>query len=283
MAFKFTGFADEATKSLKGQIDVLKKVGWSAIETRLVEGKNFCDLSDAEFEAAWDTLQSAGIKIVGYGSQIANWGRPITTDFDVDINELERNIKRMRKTGTKFIRVMSYPNAKEPWPEDKWKAEVFRRLKELAARARAADIILVHENCNGYGGIGPKQTLEMLEQVDNPAFKLVFDTGNNTLHDHDHEATWKFYDAVKDHVVHVHIKAGKPGADGKYATCYPDEDPVQLKIVKDLKKRGYDGYLSIEPHLKAAVHAGKDVDDAAAATACWIDYAKRIEKLAARA
>lgn len=283
MGFQFTGFADEATKNLKGQIEVLKKVGWSAIETRLVEGKNFCDLTDAEFEAAWDTLQSAGIKIIGYGSQIANWGRPITTDFDVDINELERNIKRMRKTGTKFIRVMSYPNAKEPWPEAQWKAEVIRRLKELSARARAADIVLVHENCNGYGGLGPKQTLELIEAIDNPAFKLVFDTGNNTGHDNELESTWRFYEAVKDHIVHVHIKSYKKGADGKFATCFPDEDANQLKILKDLKKRGYNGYISIEPHLKAAVHAGKDVDDVEAATAVWIDYAKRIEQLAAKA
>ena len=40
MPFQFTGFADEAEKTLAGQISTLKEVGWSAIELRLIDGKN---------------------------------------------------------------------------------------------------------------------------------------------------------------------------------------------------------------------------------------------------
>ena len=32
---------------------------------------------------------------------------------------------------------------------------------------------LLHENCDGWGGLGPKQTLELLQAVGSPAVKLV--------------------------------------------------------------------------------------------------------------
>ena len=55
------------------------------------------------------------------------------------------------------------------------------------------------------------------------------------------------------HVIHVHIKSARPGDDGTYATCYPDEDPIQARILADLKARDYDGWVSIEPHLHAQI------------------------------
>ena len=79
--------------------------------------------------------------------------------------------------------------------------------------------------------------------------------------------------------MHVHVKAGKPGPEGKWVTCYPDEDSVQQKIIDDLKQRGYDGWLSIEPHMAAAVHAGKDVEDAQRAKDIFVEYGQRLMKM----
>jgi sugar phosphate isomerase/epimerase len=149
--------------------------------------------------------------------------------------------------------------------------------------AEDGGVILGHENCNGFGGEGPEQSLEMLAAVNSPAFKLIFDSGNNALHDNDQNATWNFYNKVKEHIVHVHLKAAKPGPEGKLITCYPDEDPTQLKVLSDLKKRGYDGWLSIEPHMAAAIHAGKQVNDAKAAADIYVEYARRAVALVAKA
>ncbi|MCB1122709.1 MAG: sugar phosphate isomerase/epimerase, partial [Verrucomicrobiae bacterium] len=67
MPFKFTGFTDEAEKSLSDQIATLKEVGWNAIELRLVDGKNVCDQTDSEWRSTHAELQEAGIQIVGFG------------------------------------------------------------------------------------------------------------------------------------------------------------------------------------------------------------------------
>jgi sugar phosphate isomerase/epimerase len=281
MAFRFTGFADEAGKTLKEQIEATKRAGWSSIEVRGVEGVFVTDMSDAMFGAFLDTVQSNDITIAGFGAQLANWSRPITTDFQIDVDEMKRAIPRMQKCRTKFIRCMSYPH--KDLEREAYKKEVFRRLRELARMAQDGGVVLAHENCSGFGGEGPEQSLEMLAAVNSPAFQLIFDSGNAALHANDQNVTWDFYNKVKEHVVHVHIKAGKPGPDGKLVTCYPDEDPVQIKVLTDLKKRGYDGWLSIEPHMAAAIHADKQVSDPKAAANIYVEYARRIEVLAAKA
>lgn len=282
MSFRFCGFADEAEKSLAGQISTLQEVGWDAIELRLIDGENICDLTDDAWERVREALQENGIAIVGFGGQIANWSRRISGDFSADREELARVAPRMRETGTRFLRIMSYPNDREsPLSKAAWKAEAVRRISLLAQVAEDEGIILGHENCSGYG-----ETVdgfrELVESVNSPAFKLILDTGNTTMHERDPEATWRFYEEFRDEIAHVHIKAARPKGDGSgYATCHVDEDPLQRRILTALRDSGYDGWLSIEPHLKAVVHEGRDVDDSGEARRVWVDYAQRLESLVA--
>jgi len=280
MPFQFTGFADEAEKSLEGQISTLREVGWSAIELRLLDGKNVCDLSDDAWRQVLERLQSENITIVGLGGQIGNWARPITSDFSADIDELKRVGPRMREAGIKFLRIMSWPNDPDnPLERDAWKAEAVRRLRELAPIAGDEGVVLAHENCSGYGETA-EGYLELVAAVDHPALQLIFDTGNNSLHDNNTDVTWDYYKKCRDEIAHVHIKRAKPGDNGSdYVACHVDEDPVQKRILADLEATGYDGWLSIEPHIMAAIHSGKDVDDSGEARKVWVDYAARLEKL----
>lgn len=276
---QFTGFADEAEKSLFDQVSVLKEVGWNAIELRLIDGKNVCDLTDEEWRKAWEYLQAENISVVGFGGQIGNWARSVDTDFQIDEDELTRVAPRMRECGCKFLRIMSYPNSTEsPLTHADWRHEAARRITELAEIAEDEGIILGHENCSGFGGT-KEGFLELVEEVDHSSFKLIFDTGNNTLHEKSGEATWDYYEACRDEIVHVHIKAAIAREDGEYATCFVDEDPIQTRILSDLQASGYGGWLSIEPHLAAAIHAGQDIDDSGHARKVWVEYAGRLEKL----
>lgn len=280
MPFRFTGFTDEAERSLDGQISTLREVGWSAIELRLIDGKNVCDFTDEEWKRTWDRLQKEQIQVVGFGGQIGNWARPIDSDFSLDIDELKRVAPRMRQAGTKFLRIMSYPNSESnPLNRSEWRIEAVRRLKELAKIAEGEGIILGHENCSGYGET-PEGYLELVEAVNSPALQLIFDTGNNSLHDNNTEVTWDYYQKCREQITHVHIKCAKPGENGDdFVTCYVDEDPVQERILKDLEAIGYDGWLSIEPHIKAAIHAGQDVDDSGEGRVVWVNFAKGLERL----
>ena len=251
-----------------------RELRWKHIELRNISGIGVADLCDRSFEEVVDALSEAGLAVSCFASQLCNWSRSIAKHPDIDRHELERALPRMQRLGCPFIRTMSYPNA--GWSEADWKQAVIERLKVLAQMCEDGGVTLAHENCDGWGGKGAEQSLEMLEKVDSPALKLLWDTGNPVAHDQD---PWAYYSAVKEHIVYVHIKDGVR-KDGKIAYTYPGEGAGRVKdVVKDLLKRGYAGGFSIEPHLAAVVHEGKAASEADSAYGRYTEYGRRLMKL----
>lgn len=272
----YSGISDESGKDIETQIKAHKELGWRHIEVRGAGKANLTDLDDAEFQRVAGLVKNAGLQISCYASQIANWSRKITGSFDTDVAELKRAIPRMKQTGTPFIRIMSFTN--DNLSDEEWGKEAIRRIRELARMAEDGGVTLVHENCSGWAGQGSKQTLQLLEQVNSPALKLVWDTGNPVSHKTE---DLPFFMAVRQHVVYVHIKDGcrAPTAEGGNHT-WPGEGDSQVKAtLKQLFADGYDGGLSIEPHMKAVVHLAIEPTDAAAAYGTYVEYGKRLMKL----
>lgn len=273
----YSGIADEAGKPIAVQIKAQQALGWSYIEIRNVDGINLTDLPDAEFDKVFEAVNTAGLQVSCFASQLANWARPVTGDFEVDRQELQRAIPRMQRFGTRFIRCMSWPNDKDnPLPQDAWRDTVIERMRVLARMAEDGGVVLVHENCDGWAGQGPQETLELISAVDSPAFKLVYDTGNPVEHDQD---GWDYYNQVKEHIIYVHIKDYKK-VDGQNSACLPGEGGGAVKaILKDLIARNYPGGLSIEPHLAAVVHLAKEASDPEEAFRLYVQYGQRLEAL----
>jgi len=273
-----SGIADEAGKDIDTQVRAHTELGWKHIEIRTVDGVGLTLMPDDKFNEVFDKVTSAGLRVSCFASALCNWSRPITTPFEVDVEELLTAIPRMHCCGCKFIRVMSYPNDKEsPWEEAEWHKAVVRRLKLLAKIAEDGGVMLVHENCDGWGGLSAENSLQLLEDVNSPAFKLLYDTGNCVSHGQD---PWDFYTKTRDETVYVHIKDAKAGVDGKerYAYC-GDGDGRVLDVITDLLKRGYDDGFSIEPHLSAIIHEAKDADDPEAGYRCYVEYGRRLMAL----
>jgi sugar phosphate isomerase/epimerase len=271
-----SGIADEAGKPLEVQIEAHRRLAWGHLELRTIDGVNLTDLPDENFERVYEAVSGAGLAVSCFASQLANWSRPIAGDFAIDQAELERAIPRMRRFGTRFIRCMSWPNAQPPWPAARWRDEVVRRMRILASMAEAGGVVLVHENCDGWGGRGPRETLELLNAVNSSALELVFDTGNPIHHD---QVGWEYYRQVREHVAYVHIK-DYATKGGKLTACFPGEGLGFVKeIVGDLLAHGYDGGFSIEPHLAAVIHLQQDAADPREAFRLYVEYGKRLGAL----
>lgn len=269
----FSGIADEAGQSLLTQIAAHQQLGWNQIELRAVDGVNITQLSDEDFKRVAGLLGEAGIKISCFASAIANWGRKITGDFQQDLDDLRQAGPRMRQVGTQFIRIMSYPN--DGLPEKAYRVEVFRRLRELTHIAENEGVVLAHENCSGYGGRSGAHSLELLQELDSPAFKLIYDTGNPVQHGVE---AWPFYQAVRGFITYVHIKDARHLPEGKHAiTMCGEGDGQVLEVIKDLLASGYDGGFSIEPHLAAMVHEGQQAG--VGAIEIYVAYGRRLVAL----
>lgn len=280
-----TGFADEASQDLATQIRVTQALGWNAIESRGVWGRNIHDLDDAAFERACTMLDEAGVFVNCFGSTIANWAKSVDDPFEITLAEVERAIPRMQRLGTKLIRIMSY--ARLPGADQR-PQERFARLREIQARFADAGLTPVHENCMNYGGLSSRHTLELVENV--PGLKLVFDTGNPAITPDRDQASGvtqdpvEFYRNVKEHVAYVHIKDARlEGGEEIYS--YPGEGAGRIReILSLLIADGYQGGLSIEPHMASVFHN----PDAGAASeeesiAIYDTYGRRLMALLAEA
>ncbi|MGQ9589750.1 MAG: sugar phosphate isomerase/epimerase family protein [Planctomycetota bacterium] len=272
-----SGIADEASPKLDRQIQAHRELGWRHIEMRNVEGKNLTDLPDREFDAAAGAIEEAGLQVSCFASQLGNWSRPIATDFRVDVEELRRALPRMARLRTPFIRCMSYPNATPPWPEADWRREAVRRLRELARMAEEGGVTLVHENCSGWGGKGPGETMDLLAEVGSPALRLVFDTGNPAQYGQD---AWEYYRRVRDAVAYVHVKDYRRAPGAKEQAVYAGEgDCAVREIIRDLLERGYDGGFSIEPHITSVIHLRQEATDPELAYSTYVEYGRRFQAL----
>ena len=126
----------------------------------------------------------------------------------------------------------------------------------------------------------------MLDEV--PGMKLVFDTGNPPLTrdfaappPYPMQSSWDFYRQVKDHIAHVHIKDSRFHEDtGEEEYHWPGEGEGDVeRILTDLRDSGYDGGLSIEPHMEVVFHDAsvRSSDDARKAN--YVEYGRRLERM----
>jgi sugar phosphate isomerase/epimerase len=291
-----TGFTDEAGAGLEAQIKATQALGWSNIECRKVgvdghETANLHDISDEAFEIVASRLEETGIRINCFGSAIANWGKYIDQleSEDGSMAEVERAIPRMKRLGSPLVRLMSYAVIKTNGPEEQMFEERVRRLNKIVPMFVDAGLTPVHENCMNYGGMGEKYTLELLAAV--PGLKLVFDTGNPVFTDdrsyakpYPKQDPWKFYQAVKEHIAYLHIKDGVwDYGEEKVKYTWPGEGSGDVRaIVKDLLDSGYQGGISMEPHMQVVAHE----DDSAEVKADlqfkgYVEYGQRFESLLA--
>lgn len=282
-----TGFTDEAAPGLQEQIAVCRELGWNRIDLRNVDDINITEVDDRRFEEIKEALDAAGVSVIAFGSRIANWGRRVSDPFETDLAELHRAIPRMRAMGTRYIRIMSYrapqgPLGSQPEIEN----EILRRLTQLSRLAEENDIVCIHENCETWGGQSFEHTRFLLERIDSPAFRLVFDSGNPFWNDdvrgpgpYRKQDALEFYRQVKEAVEYVHIKDGRLRGDTEeYA--YPGEGDGRVKeILAELKRDGYDRGVSIEPHMAVVFHDPNIQSNAEYRRSVFVEYAKRMQEL----
>lgn len=148
-------------------------------------------------------------------------------------------------------------------------------------------VVCVHENCMNWGGLSYEHTLRLCDRLgSSPSFRLVFDTGNPVFND-DYSKTplrkqssWEFYSKVRDFVVYIHIKDGKFQEDGTMKYTFGGEgDGDVRRILTDAFSRGYDGGISIEPHMNKVFHDPDANVNERLSYENYVEYGKRMMAL----
>lgn len=285
------GIGDEGASTIESQIQATNELGWGHIEMRgvTVAGHakaNIHDLPDAAFDLTAGKLKKAGIQVHCFGSTIMNWARRMHDPFSLTLDEVKRSIPRMQQLGTKFVRIMSFKPGDD---EYRIPAQVLQRVGDVTNMFLDAGLQPVHENCMNYGGMSWSHALELLDKV--PGLKWVFDTANPVFNPDRSKAkpwprqdAWEFWEKVRDHVAHIHIKDAvwnETRTDADYR--WPGEGDGRVReILTDALRRGYTGGVSIEPHMVVVFHDAGAVTDQAPMMKNFVDYGRRLEKLIAK-
>lgn len=284
----FTGFADEASADLDRQIEATKALGWENIETRALLGKNLGTISDEEFELVQRKLEESGVHFNCYGSAVANWANPITESPEKSYQEMRTALPRMQKLGTKLIRIMSFAVPAELKPRAmEYFDEVVKRLTVIVKMAEDAGVVCVHENCMNWGGLSYEHTLRLCDKLaSSPSFRLVFDTGNPVFNDdirgkapYRKQSSWEFYKNVREFIAYIHIKDAKWNGEQPVYTFAGEGWGEVERILADAFATGYDGGISIEPHMNKVFHNPDANVNEKLSFENYIEYGKRLMAL----
>lgn len=246
---RLSAFADEISADLDEQIAVLSNEKVRFLDLRSVWNTNVLDLSDQQVARIKETLDAHGIGVAAIGSPIGKV--PIDSSFNEHLHLFERAITVARALQTPYIRIFSFypPAASDRGAVNpaEYRDEVLRRLREMTARARAAAVILLHENEKDIYGDTIARCVDLLQGINDAHFQAVFDPANfiqcgQTPYP-------DAYEAIRPWLRYVHVKDAR--SDG---SVVPAGEGVSHwpELLQRLRADGYDGFLSLEPHLALA-------------------------------
>ncbi|OMF28158.1 MULTISPECIES: sugar phosphate isomerase/epimerase [unclassified Paenibacillus] len=240
--FVLSAFADEIDASLKTQMDVLDQHGIKFIEMRSIEGKNLVYYTLEEIKEFKRQLDARGFKLSAIGSPLGKIG--INDDFVPHLELFKYTLEVAKVMECRYIRIFSFFIPAEESPEN-YREEVIQRLSQFVEAAKGSDVILLHENEKDIYGDTPERCVDLLESLESDNVKAVFDFANFVQCDAKNYP--EGYELLKDHIVYVHIK------DAVYSDHHVvpagEGDGAVEEILRELRNSGYEGFLSLEPHL----------------------------------
>ncbi len=243
--FTLAAFGDEIADDLAEQLDVMRSEGVSGLEFRGAWGRNILDLSDDEVRHAKQLLDEREMHVSAIGSPIGKVH--ITDDFAAHLARFRRALVVAEMLNTPRIRIFSFflPPGADP---AQYRMAVMDRLSLLTDLAAEAGVTLLHENEKEIYGDIATRCADIHTTLTSPHLRAAFDPANFVQCGvRPMDEAWPLLAAVS---THIHIKDAVM-ADGHVVPAGEGDGQVR-ELVQTLVQRGYRGYLTLEPHLKAA-------------------------------
>lgn len=238
---KLTGFSDEIASDVDTQFRVLNKLGIEYFEPRGIGEKNISELDDGEVLALKAKMDACGVKVSSVGSPIGKVD--LSEDFEVHFELFKRVVRTAKMLGTRNIRIFSFHNKGREWDKES-RALVLERLSRMIKYAKSEDVVLLHENEKKIYGDTADRCLDLMRELSCDHFKQVFDPANFVQCGED---TKEAYEKLKDYIAYVHMKDARKNKGGIVPAGYGDGNVAY--VLHKLFETGYDGFISLEPHL----------------------------------
>jgi L-ribulose-5-phosphate 3-epimerase len=250
---------DEFSPSLATALPVMREIGMTAAELRVVDGKNILDLTDEELKRAKAALDEAGFTVVSIASPVLKCVLPgapeVDSRFQHDVFASKHTFEDQPRLtehafqvakffGARIVRVFSYWRTIHP---EVCHDAIVRALSTLAEQAEQADLIIGLENEHACNVGTAAETARILDAVPHKRLMVVWDPAN-ALVAGEEPYPGGYGLLPKGRIAHVHAKdchmdGAKPiwGPLGTRRVLWKEQ-------IAALLEDGYPGAISLETH-----------------------------------
>jgi len=210
------------------------------------------DLSDAELREAKQMLGDHGLGVSAIGSPIGKVR--IDEPFGPHLDRCKHAVDLSTFFEAPFVRIFSYYPPEGGRIEDH-RSEVLDRMRRKVELLEGTETVLVHENEAGIFGHSAEACVDIVESVGSPKLRLAYDPANFVWGQKIADNMASCWPLMKPYVVHVHVKDWKLGDEALGAI--PGEGDGRIRdLLAELAALPYDGYLTMEPHLRSGGQFG---------------------------
>lgn len=251
--FTISAFGDEIADDLAEQLRVLQELKIDYLELRGAWGKNVLQLDDEETEQVRKLCDEAGVTVSAIGSPIGK--SPIADPIETELANLKRLIAIGHAVGTDRIRVFSFypPENTATADYDQYVGTAVERLRALTEVAADAGVQLLLENEKGIVGDTIARCRALLAGVNHPTLCFAWDPAN-FVQVGEEAVTERGWPELQQYIGYVHIKDAM--ADGSGVRPAGEGDGQVPELIANLRDKGYQGFVALEPHLAVAGHSG---------------------------
>ncbi|MBS1709456.1 MAG: sugar phosphate isomerase/epimerase [Armatimonadetes bacterium] len=242
MPWPVTIFADECSPVYAEQAAFVRETGLDGLDLRNANGRNVVDLTGDDIQE----ILAAGVAVRAIGSPV----NKVALDpalHEGEMDKLERSVAVARKVGAKYVRVFSPEPAKDTDNDTTWE-QIRTWLRPMVDHAEAAGVTLLHENDAHFYGCHPDQSQRLMEEFHSRSFKMAFDFANTVLIGHRPWDDW--FPWCLPYLDTLHIKDAIETEHSIVPAGHGDGQLEQTLVW--LKSEGWQGTLTLEPHLKSA-------------------------------
>lgn len=243
-----SAFADEIAPDLETQMEVCAANGIRCIDVRAIDEVNVSKFAVASAGEYAKQLADGGFAVPCIGSPIGKIR--IDEPFGPHLDLLKHCCEMAHVFGADYVRVFSFYGP-EGGDVAEHRDKVMEQISAMVAAAEDAGVTLLLENESAIYGATPDGTKDIFATIKSERLKGVFDPANFVVEGvAPYDEAWTAGLAELTH--YFHMKDWKYGADAGVPTG--EGDGQIPEILADAKGRGFDGYMTLEPHL---AHGGQ--------------------------
>jgi sugar phosphate isomerase/epimerase len=249
MTVILSGFADEISPDPREQLATLAAESITHLELRSAWSVNVADFTAGQLAAFRTALDDAGVRVSAIGSPIGKI--PVSAPLGPELDRMRRIADIACELGTTIVRVFSFfmPPGEPP---GRRRRQVIDRMAALAGIASDHGLILAHENEKEIFGDTPDRCADLITSVDSPALRATFDAANFVQCGV--RPFSQGYALLRPYLVYLQVKDAL-AATGEVVPAGQGDGQVRETLAA-LRDSGFEGFMSLEPHLAQAGRYG---------------------------